>query len=106
MGSFLSEFDFPPVPAVQYYPRAGVCSVPGLSAPCRDRGVHLYRPGRAKPDEVVGTLNTLQMLLTSAEGAVFSAEECAQWLTQAGFAHIAVRSLPPPLPYTIVTASR
>ena len=49
-------------------------------------------------------LFSLQMLLTSEEGAVFSGAECKTWLELAGFADAAIRPLPPPLPYTIVQA--
>lgn len=47
------------------------------------------------------TLFSLQMLLTSAEGAVFSSAECVSWLEASGFDNITVRPLPPPLPYTL-----
>jgi SAM-dependent methyltransferase len=50
------------------------------------------------------TLFSLQMLLTSREGAVFSEAECAAWLGEAGCEDIRIRKLPPPLPYSIVTA--
>jgi SAM-dependent methyltransferase len=55
---------------------------------------------------VFSTLFSLQMLLASQEGAVFSAEECAQWLGEAGFVSVESRPLPPPLPYTVVRATR
>ena len=49
-------------------------------------------------------LFSLQMLLASAEGAVFSGAECKAWLEAAGFIEAAIRPLPPPLPYVIVEA--
>lgn len=57
-----------------------------------------------KTQPTFSTLFSLQMLLTSAEGAVFSAAECAEWLTEAGFADVNIQPLPPPLPYTVVSA--
>jgi ubiquinone/menaquinone biosynthesis C-methylase UbiE len=48
------------------------------------------------------SLFSLQMLLTTNAGAVFSAEECAEWLESAGFVRVETRQLPPPLPYTVV----
>lgn len=51
-------------------------------------------------------LFSLQMLLTSEEGAVFAAESCVQWLENAGFESITSKPLPPPLPYVLVQALR
>jgi SAM-dependent methyltransferase len=59
-----------------------------------------------KTSPVFATLFSLQMLLTSTEGAAFSALECEGWLSRAGFADIALRRLPPPLPYTVVSGRR
>jgi SAM-dependent methyltransferase len=59
-----------------------------------------------KTQPTFATLFSLQMLLTSAEGAVFSAAECEAWLTVTGFADVNVRPLPPPLPYVVVSASK
>jgi SAM-dependent methyltransferase len=50
------------------------------------------------------TLFSVQMLLTSREGAVFSVEDCETWLESAGFTDIERQRLPEPLPYTVVTA--
>jgi len=60
--------------------------------------------GKTQP--VFAALFSLQMLLTSQEGVVFSAEECAVWLEAAGLADIRIQRLPPPLPYTVVTARK
>ncbi|HXG25159.1 MAG TPA: methyltransferase [Chthonomonadales bacterium] len=51
-------------------------------------------------------LFSLQMLLTTHEGGVFSAAECAGWLEAAGFEEVWTQHLPPPLPYTIITGSK
>lgn len=51
-------------------------------------------------------LFSLQMLLASAEGAVFSSAECSAWLEAAGLTDAIARPLPPPLPYIIVEAKR
>lgn len=59
-----------------------------------------------KTRPVFSTLFSLQMLLTSEAGAVFSADECADWLRAAGFVEVAIRPCPPPLPYTIVTGRK
>lgn len=59
----------------------------------------------SKTRPAFSALFSLQMLLASHEGAVFSEVECAQWLKQAGFGDVVARPLPPPLPYTIVTAT-
>ena len=53
---------------------------------------------------VFSALFSLQMLLTSAEGAVFSSDECRSWLEAEGFHNVRVQALPPPLPYVIVRA--
>lgn len=58
--------------------------------------------GKTQP--VFAALFSLQMLLTSREGGVFSAEECAAWLEATGFTGVQVQRLPPPLPYTVLTA--
>lgn len=55
---------------------------------------------------VFAALFSLQMLLTTPAGAVFSAEECADWLAEAGFTNVEVARTPPPLPYTVLTARR
>lgn len=57
-----------------------------------------------KTQPAFATLFSVQMLLTSSEGAVFSVEECEAWLEEAGFANIERQRLPEPLPYTVVTA--
>ncbi|HLK58946.1 MAG TPA: class I SAM-dependent methyltransferase [Chthonomonadaceae bacterium] len=49
-------------------------------------------------------LFSLQMLLSSAEGAVFSADDMREWLGQAGFEDVGVQRLPPPLPYEVIHA--
>jgi len=51
-----------------------------------------------KTQPVFSTLFSLQMLLTSEEGAVFSADECKTWLEETGFTTISAQTLPPPLP--------
>jgi hypothetical protein len=60
--------------------------------------------GGASP--TFATLFSLQMLLTSQEGGVFSAPDCARWLEEAGFTDVETRPLPPPLPYTVISARR
>jgi len=60
----------------------------------------MLEPGKTEPP--FATLFSLQMLLSSHEGAVFSADECASWLAEAGFAQATARRLPPPLPYFVV----
>jgi ubiquinone/menaquinone biosynthesis C-methylase UbiE len=55
---------------------------------------------------VFAALFSLQMLLTSAEGAAFAAEQCAAWLAEAGFQAIEIKPLPPPLPYVAVQATK
>lgn len=57
-----------------------------------------------KTQPVFSILFSVQMLLTSAEGAVFATDECAQWLQEAGLTDVHVQNLPPPLPYAVVTA--
>lgn len=49
-------------------------------------------------------LFSVQMLLTSHDGAVFAASDVGSWLTEAGFDQLSETSLPPPLPYVLVTA--
>ncbi len=48
------------------------------------------------------TLFSLQMLLTTDEGAVFRSDDCAAWLTDTGFVSTTITPLPPPLPYVVV----
>jgi cyclopropane fatty-acyl-phospholipid synthase-like methyltransferase len=59
-----------------------------------------------KTQPAFAALFSLQMLLTTHEGGVFSAEECTNWLKEVGFAEIELQRLPPPLPYTVVTAHK
>jgi ubiquinone/menaquinone biosynthesis C-methylase UbiE len=59
-----------------------------------------------KTQPLFAALFSLQMLLSSKEGAVFAAESCMAWLEEAGFHGIHVDRLPPPLPYTVVTARK
>lgn len=51
-------------------------------------------------------LFSLQMLLTTAEGEVFTAAECVEWLQETGFVEVRSSVLPPPLPYTVITAHK
>jgi len=51
-------------------------------------------------------LFSLQMLLTSANGATFTEPDCRQWLATAGFHNLATKHLLPQLPYTIVTGHK
>lgn len=60
----------------------------------------------SKTEPLFSTLFSIQMLLTSEHGGVFAATECHHWLTIAGFANVATQRLPPPLPYTIISAVR
>lgn len=55
---------------------------------------------------VFAALFSLQMLLTTAAGEVFTAAECVEWLKHAGFVGVKSRTLPPPLPYTVITARK
>lgn len=48
-------------------------------------------------------LFSLQMLLSSADGAVFSVDDVTGWLAEAGYERVEVRQLPPPMPYVVVT---
>jgi ubiquinone/menaquinone biosynthesis C-methylase UbiE len=57
-----------------------------------------------KTQPTFAALFSLQMLLTSAEGAVFSSAECVSWLSETGFGEVAIQPLPPPLPYVVVSA--
>ncbi len=59
-----------------------------------------------KTQPVFATLFSLQMLLTSEQGAVFSATECIDWLEKAGFTSAQAQTLPPPLPYVVVTGRK
>lgn len=59
-----------------------------------------------KTQPVFAALFSLQMLLSSKEGAVFAAESCMAWLEETGFHGIHVNRLPPPLPYTVLTARK
>lgn len=59
-----------------------------------------------KTQPTFATLFSVQMLLSSREGAVFSVEDCEVWLEKAGFASIVRQRLPEPLPYTVVSAIR
>ena len=60
----------------------------------------------SKTQPVFATLFSLQMLLTSEAGAVFSDEEGLTWLERAGFMERRSQTLPPPLPYKILTARK
>lgn len=55
---------------------------------------------------VFSTLFSLQMLLTSERGACFAVADARRWLEAAGFTGVADQTLPPPLPYTVVTAQK
>ncbi len=57
-----------------------------------------------KTQPIFSTLFSVQMLLTSNEGAVFSAKECGEWLGMAGFTKTQTVQLPQPLPYMVVSA--
>jgi ubiquinone/menaquinone biosynthesis C-methylase UbiE len=59
-----------------------------------------------KTQPVFAALFSLQMLLSSKEGAVFATESCMAWLEEAGFRGIHVNRLPPPLPYTVLSARK
>ena len=61
-------------------------------------------PSKTRPP--FSSLFSLQMLLTTDHGAVFSAAECVTWLHEAGFRDITTTQLPPPLPYTVIVARR
>ena len=55
---------------------------------------------------VFSTLFSLQMLLTSKDGASFAAEECRQWLLDSGFRDVEIHRLPEPLPYTVLSGKK
>jgi SAM-dependent methyltransferase len=57
---------------------------------------------RTRP--VFSALFSLQMLLTSQEGAAFPVDDCRGWLLAAGFAKAEVVRLPPP--YTLIRAEK
>ena len=59
-----------------------------------------------KTQPVFAALFSLQMLLSSREGGVFAVESCEAWLEEAGFHSVTVERIPPPLPYTVVTARK
>jgi precorrin-6B methylase 2 len=59
-----------------------------------------------KTQPVFAALFSLQMLLTSEGDGVFAASECVEWLEQAGYGDISEQRLPPPLPYTVIEASK
>ena len=60
----------------------------------------------SKTQPLFSALFSLQMLLTTASGAVFAASESEAWLREVGFGEIVRKPLPPPLPYTIVSARK
>ena len=64
----------------------------------------MLEPARAAPP--FAALFSLQMLLSTFEGAVFSAEECTGWLYEAGFADVTTLRLAPPLPYCVAAGHR
>lgn len=59
---------------------------------------------RSQP--IFAALFSIQMLLTTREGEVFSEGDLAGWLQEAGFRDIDIRPLPPPLPYTVIHAAK
>ncbi len=60
----------------------------------------------SKTQPAFATLFSLQMLLTSQAGGVFASDDCARWLTDAGFTDVHAQPLPPPLPYIVLTARK
>lgn len=52
------------------------------------------------------TLFALNMLLTSEHGSAHARTEMAAWMTEAGFADVIARPLPPPMPHTVLLAAR
>ena len=60
----------------------------------------------SKTQPAFATLFSLQMLLTSEAGAVFASDDCARWLNEAGFTAVQPQPLPPPLPYTVIAATK
>lgn len=60
----------------------------------------------SKTQPAFAALFSLQMLLTSEGGAVFSVSECVGYLESAGFAEVRAQTLPPPLPYVVVEATK
>jgi len=58
----------------------------------------------SRTQPVFSALFSLQMLLSTRDGEVFSQDDLVGWLGEAGFQNISVRPLPPPLPYTVIHA--
>lgn len=48
----------------------------------------------------------LNMALTTEHGSVFSDEDLACWMTEAGFSDFSYQSLPPPMPHWLASARR
>jgi len=48
----------------------------------------------------------LQMLLTTREGRTHQLADVKRWLAETGFDNVRTRTLPPPLPHSLVTAGR
>jgi ubiquinone/menaquinone biosynthesis C-methylase UbiE len=59
---------------------------------------------RARPK--FSALFSLNMALTTERGRVFSDEDLAGWLAEAGFSDFSCRPLPPPMPHWLASARR
>jgi hypothetical protein len=51
-------------------------------------------------------LFALNMFLTSAHGSAHAHTEISRWLAEAGFRGMEVTPLPPPMPHSIVSATK
>lgn len=60
--------------------------------------------GRAKPK--FSALFSVNMALTTADGWVFSEEDLAGWLAEAGFRDFSTRPLAPPMPHGLASAKK
>jgi hypothetical protein len=52
------------------------------------------------------TLFALNMLLTSQHGSAHALTEMLAWVAQAGFVDVKSKPLPPPMPHTVIQATK
>jgi len=81
--------------------RAHDCLVPGGRVYVLDM---MTDSSRARPK--FSALFSLNMALTTERGWVFSDEDLARWLAEAGFSDFSCRPLPPPMPHWLASARR
>lgn len=60
----------------------------------------------AKTGPPFAALFALNMLLTSEHGSAHARTEMAAWMAEAGFAGVAARPLPPPMPHAVLLGTR